>query len=242
MQLYKQIIISYILIFLISGCTNTTSNKHSTDNVTAKFNNDIFIQDAENPHNPTDLYEIWFSIGKKSKELDNIPNITEPIILVNGQSIIRKTFELEKIFCEYSNSKSLKERMNLIIRNKVVQQEAIRMKIEPSQAKIDTYITQIKNGLSEDSNSYINGYIAGMGISLEEYFDTLRKIAYNTYQREDLWQTIVISKKEEITAQAIKRDIPVNEMEAEYYNQYVDNLIKKATIEYVDPEIEKLVS
>lgn len=166
--------------------------------------------------------ELWYSVGVKCKELSTVPGIDDPVILVNGLQITKRTVEFQKALQILPNSKPLKDEIISIVRSKVVQSEAIKRGIQPSQESIDAYLEQNLDVLKNEApgSAPILAYIEGMGMTIEEYMETQEELAYNMYQRSALWLSV--------------------EATQESYDKFVDELVEKADIEILDSEIKSL--
>lgn len=166
--------------------------------------------------------ELWYSVGVKCKELSTVPGIDDPVILVNGLQITKRTVEFQKALQILPNSKPLKDEIISIVRSKVVQSEAIKRGIQPSQESIDAYLEQNLDVLKNEASGSapILAYIEGMGMTIEEYMETQEELAYNMYQRSALWLSVKATQ--------------------ESYDKFVDELVEKADIEILDSEIKSL--
>lgn len=172
------------------------------------------------PKNTSNTDEI-IKISEKIKNLDKISNINDVVIIVNGFPITRKDFETQKIYQRDAQNKNI---IDSLIRTKAIKSEAIRLNIQPSKEKINAYLTQIRESISnkEEGSETITTYIKTLGLSIEEYLELLEESTYDMYQREALWE--YVSEKDNLAD----------------YEEYVDNLAKKADIKFVDVQIEKL--
>ncbi len=218
------LLVSFMLIvpiFLV-GCTKQENkNIEFMSSAIQKYD---YEASESTLNNDEELNDLWFSVGLKYKELSSVPGIDDPVIIVNGLNITRKTIEYQKALQMLPNSKPLKDEIVSIVRQKVVQSEAIKRGIKPSQESIDEYLKGEMDALKEEipGTETILSYIKGMGITIEEYIETQEELAYSMYQRSELWLSV--------------------EDTQESHDKFVDSLVEKAEIEILDPEIKSLFS
>ena len=89
---------------------------------------------------------------------------------------------------------------------------------------------------------YIYSYIRGMGITVDEYIDMAKDLEYQDCQITAWWQTVSEPINAEIQEEAKGRNETVGTVSAEYYEKYVDELMGKAVIEYLDKDIEAIMT
>lgn len=224
----------FINVFVFSACSNVQKHTENLDIINK--DNQYSVETVD--FNDVDIYEIYFTIGSKLRSLSDIPGIDDPVMLINENAITKKDVESEKIYIEYLHSITLKERIELLIKNMVLTIEARKLGIEPVQEDIINHMENIKKANDYDDGQ-ISGYIDGMGITKEEYLDVNEELAYNMYQRQALWQTVKKSMENEITRESKKRGLPISDVEKEYYEKYVDVLLEGADVEILDAEIKK---
>lgn len=219
-------------LFLLAGCANQSQDMKTDLNIINDDASKLYIDSQK---------EIYSALGAKIKELSDIPGIEDPAILVNGHPITKKDIENEKIRSEFSNSFSLKEKINELIRKKVEIAEANRLEIKPVQDDLNAYLERTKQAIESNANAnaVLQAYIEGRNITKEAYFELLYDQEYINYQRMAWWDAV--NPREKILFEAKERNVDVNIVDAEYHNRYVDELVKKADIEYLDPEIEEIM-
>ena len=133
---------------------------------------------------------------------------------------------------------------NKIIQNEVLRQQAVELGIEPSMDEIEADVKwkiEILQSEQNDVSEYVNGCLVGSGMTMEEYADKQIEEAYLSKQREELWRVIIANEGEEIEKEAVERKVSVQEAEKEYFEKYVENLVSKADIEYLDDNLEQLM-
>lgn len=230
---WQYLFIIVVLLFL-QGCSfqNQYINTSDIDKVSSDM---VATSDIDS------YKEIYYSLGIKLKALSDMPNIDEPAIIVNSLTITRRDIEIAKIHGEFTKDFSLKEKIWGMIREKVEIADAIRLNIEPNYEELYDYLERTKNALNEnlDDKEVIQAYMDAMQLTEEEYFNSLEEIEYINYQRMAWWETV--KPKEIILSEAKKRNIDVNDIDYEYREKYVDELVKKAEIEILDSEIQKVL-
>ena len=213
------VLVSILLTFYLSGCMkDKTSVGVETEKDKVNVNTSIQEQNMKTES------DMWKSIGARIRELDMVPEIDEVAILVDGYSITKKEFETQKIYSEILRNATIKESTEALIRAKAIEAEAIRMNIYPSKEKIEVYLRQVDESLKNRVNGTetIFAYMEGMGITQKEYLSMLEKSAYAMYQREALWASV----------ESLQKD--------KDYEQYVDEVVNNAKIEFIEPEVKKL--
>ena len=205
-----------------SGCSSGRENKNvdfMSSAIQVNSNEEDYIGLTEK-----EAKEIGISVGMKNKELlSSVSDVDEPAILVNGIAITNRTICYQKAMQLYPGIGTLKDNIVSIVRTKVVQSEAIKKNIEPSQKDIDAYLQEELKTFKEGTTFGLDfevGYIEGMGITIEEYIESRKQMIYDMYQRNQFWASVQpIEKNKE---------------------EYIDDLVKKAEIEILDPEIKQL--
>lgn len=225
-----------ILLFFLQGCLY---EKNYRDVDTSLKSYDTPIASMSNIDN---IKEIYFNLGTRYKTLSNIPNIDNAVITVNGYAITQKDIEKKIIQGEFSESVSEKEAIEKLIREKAIMAEAIRLGIEANQEELDAYLNRTKKAFDDDdeSNEILQVYIDARGITQEAFFEELREIEYEHFREYAWWDSV--KPKEKILAEAKERNIDVNDVNYEYHEKYVDELVEKAKIDILDSEIEKILS
>lgn len=214
--------LTYILlitIYTLSGCKiNNQTYENISDNVDC---NDIVGEKTDN------INEKCFLLGRKIYELSEIDGINDTAVYVNGYPITRKEISSQVIISEILNEPSPTQRVQKLIRNKVVETEAVKRDIKPSMEIVEEYLKQTKEVLNGKDGVAINNYIEGRNITQQEYIDELKDSEYIVQQRVELWNNI-----RETNESYSEND----------YEKYVDGLMKKAKIVYVDEDIKKIMS
>lgn len=218
----KLLLFSFIVIGAIFLVSCTEQKNKNIDFMSSAIQTDSSKTDDFTLNDEEVQKELWFSVGLKYKELSAVPGIDDPVILVNGLHITKRTVEYQKALQILPNSKPLKDEIVSIVRSKVVQSEAIKRGIQPSQESINAYLEQNMDILKNEApgSGPILAYIEGMGITIEEYIETQEELVYNMYQRSELWLSV--------------------ETTQESHDKFVDGLVEKADIKILDPEIKSL--
>ena len=220
---FKSIAVISMLILMssFSGCVHKETMSMDTDSEGDNSEINIFEQEQ----NVKNDIESWLFIGLKVRELDSRPGMNEPVILVDGYSIIKKEIEIQKIYSECLNNATIKENIVSLIREKAIKAEATRLGVQPPREKIEAYLEQVKRSLNEKTigTETILAYMEGLEITQEEYLSMLEETAYDMYQREELRILLESLHKE--------KD----------YEEYVNEIVKRAKIEILDADIEKLL-
>lgn len=217
-----------LVIFLGVGCSNQhlpTKHEENVAKISVKKNNIFnYITKPTLPESKDVSVEEYESAIKKVNELSNVEGIDSVIIKVNDKKITKRTFETEKIMKGLQYSIPEKDILYFLIRPLVLNSEAERLDIEPSQDSINNYVNNIKDGLESGGNGmeYAFAYINAKGITTEEYLEESRKTAYDMFQREALYKY----------AESLD--------EYDNIEEYINDLINKAEIIFYDSEIEKI--
>lgn len=220
-------LITILFVFILNGCAHPNLIQDlNTNQEISTFN----IEERK---------QIFFSMGQEIKMISEIPGIDDTAILVNGNVITRKDIEKERIESKYSDSESFEMRINSLVREEVVIAEAVRLGIQPTQETIDMYVEQTKQVIDAetDTSTIIQAYINGMGITQEEYIEMAKKEKYKEEQRIMLWDMV---RPEEAIKSKVgsEKEVSTGEIDKKYYEKYVDELMEKADIEILDPELK----
>jgi len=203
-------IIIKVLIILFSFTSCSSLN----DNVQSDTKMDIEIQESSaDEFSEANLEEL----GGKIRDLNTRPGINDVVIMVNGYPITRKDIEVQKIYDEFSQSKSNTEDIiNSLIRYRVIKCEADRLNVNVEQSTVSEYIGQIKKSLEnkEPGTEVILSMIKGAGATIDEYINVLELSAYDMFQRDALRKKLKKEKSEDFEA-------------------YIDELVQRAEIEFL---------
>ena len=155
-----------------------------------------------------------------------MPDIDKVVIKVHDRDILKEQIELAKINNKYSikNKKTEKEIIVNAITGKVIEEEAERLMLKPDREEIDEYVNFVKEELNNRSaeRNEIKDYISVSRLSEDDYLKQQSENIYHIYQKELFF--------EYLKSQNIDSD------------KYVEDLISKADIEFLDKEIEKAYS
>lgn len=236
--MYKKIITYIICIFLLSGCSafepSTPLSTEDNQNNQTILEENLFMD-----------YDAGFALGSKIKEIKSLPDKDKSVILVDQESISKQV--IESIKFSYNDTpltpEQHKEKIIDIIRKIAMQAEADRLKIEPTQEEIDAYREQFYNEELLKSNfPYINGYLAGAEITIDDYIQETKFGAYLACKRQALWQQVKPSFEADMQAEAQRRNMRLHDIETEYYKKYGDTLVENAEIQILDKELKKILS
>lgn len=227
------ILLKIKLIFLVLAmacclfaCENSIQSDNSVFVLNTIENHELTDEEIEkmiDEYDKVDRVAAMESVGRQLKEsLKGIENPDEAVITVNDIPITIKTLELQKAMATAPGAGSLKDELIKIVRQKAVVAEATRLGIEPSEDSINQYFETIEKALDEGASGteLMMAYINGLGITVEEYLEEQRDGVYYTYQIEAFRETL---------------DKDVN------YEDYVNELIRKADIVILDDEVRELI-
>ena len=187
-------------------------------------------------------FERGFELGIKIKEILDNPEFDKPAIRINEEYISQYAIETAKVFVEGTPAKDLKHEIISKIKANVLRREANRLNIKPADEEVEEYFNFSIRALEENGNNFLDGYLKGRDMTIEEYTAEIKDDIYYMKQGEALQAYILKDMEQELIKEADKRKTSVWEVEKEYYDEYVDELIKKADIEYLDPEIKQIIS
>ena len=185
---------SLLSVLLVTGII-FSSGCRKQENTNVDFMSSA-IQENGNENEYIELKEareIGVSVGLKNRELlSTTSELDEPALLVNGIAITNRTIAYQKAMQLYPGMRALKEEIISIVRLKVVQSEAIKRKIRPSQEEVNAYLQQEMNNLKNGmfGLDFELGYVEGMGITIEEYVDSRKQLVYDMLQREKYWLSV----------------------------------------------------
>ena len=188
-----------------------------------------------------------FSLGRKINELSLVPGIDDTAVLVNGYSITKReiiTEHMRNVHVGFDHLPlTLEAVVTSMIREQVSLQEASRLELQPSQAGINMAVSSLRRSFEAGWPS-MEGFIAGMGITEDEYSAMHEKLIYNGYLINALADFVADTQMDEILAEAYRRDETIHpvfrSVVSEFFNKYVDELVEQASIEILDPEIMAL--
>ena len=213
------VLIEIVALCFAVGC-NTKTDKETLKTANKYGFETMVIEDiTNNQHSVLEYEKLYEEITNMSDD----KGMDEVILTVNGVDIKRIEFETNMKIKKFKNSSvTTKEVIYSIIRPVVIKTEAQRLNLEPTQDKIDIYIDGVKATLENhyETSEYLYAQIMGRGMTKEEYLNEQKKIAYDMYQRECLYEYIENNSKESI-------------------DLYINKLIKYADIKFYDSIIEE---
>lgn len=180
----------------------------------------------------------------ENSELDTVA------MIVDGDEISKREIEQSKLAAltrvnnevvEIDLHQEEKREIIELVRNAVVNVEAKRKGIQPKQEDIDQYINEQREMFNiPKSNSVINLYIKASGLTEEEYWNNMRKSKYISMQRSMLYESVMTPLEDEINAEVEETGVFAAKLKIEYWEKYIDELVSKAEIEILDPELKVL--
>ena len=234
---FVTLLIAFVIIGLLTGCYIQAEQEENFGNLTTQA---YSTDDQSTQTDEINPWELFHSVGEKIRELDAILEIDDPAFFINGHPISRREIEISRIWNDISpNASSLRESIDSIIRDNVLLQEAQRQNLQPSLERISNYIEPLRLFV-EEGNEWILAQIEGMGLTEEAFFAEQEKLAYNMFLREALWLPIYVEQKNEIEAEANRRNVNYDIVVQEFYAKFADDLVRQANIEILDPAIREL--
>ncbi len=231
-----------VLTVLSSGCSGEKSIIYSeygsdTTEITTEKG------EEESNYEVEANIELLRSMAPRLKALNNDETLDEAVITVDGQAIIRRVVEIEKVYAEFLDhreySLALKERLEKTIEDKVLDMEAERLNIEVPKSEVDDFINHIKESfaMAPEMSDYL---IEGAGMTEDEYYKSLEDTTYNQGRRSKLLLKYAEDHEGEIQSEAERRNVSYQEVADEYKEKYKSELVKKADIIILDDEVKKL--
>jgi hypothetical protein len=250
------LLISFMAISLVLfvGCATPVSSRASFEPV-PELRDDLNVELSFTPEQWHRLSEEnqWFYLSEREieiritsviRELDNVPGIDEPAVLVNGTPIAKR--EIEAIYIRRTMNfmeASLSEIVEPMIRDIVALQEAIRLELEPSQQRIEAQMEVARRG-RESIREVFEARLEGLGITEEEYWEENDRGTYNNALVSALKDRIRNEYRAEIREESIRRGgsttggLEFVKVTDEFFARYVDDLVAQATIEILDDRLK----
>ena len=250
---------------IIAYLNGDAAKQESAINTEYNYSNEDELSSEEKNR---EANEKMFLIGQKIKAVNEDESLDEVAITVNGCSITKRSIErmkillgIEKLQAESIDDEvSLREDIFKKIRDIVMETEAERQGIEGSQDEVDEYIEWLRktnekysidytkkaseNSITENSFSDpIQAFYAGVELlSMDEYYSETAESLYKASVRDNLWQSYREKYENEIQREAEQRNVSIADVEKEYRTNYEIELIKRAKIEVLDPEVKEIIS
>ena len=204
-------IILCIILSGFSGCIK--KNENSEDKTVQTESQQPATIVSENAVN--DYY-------KELKNTFESENIDEIVGYINDCKITKKELVSLEIYSKYFNDKTYSERVCDLLRKKVLNSEAISLKLEPPKQKITDYFEIVTKAINsnEEGSKQISDYIDIMGITVDEYVAQNIDYMYDMYQREELYNLKGLKTAEEC-------------------NDYADSLLKTAKVKFFDDNLKR---
>lgn len=186
-------------------------------------------------------YEIMFEYGSKHEAIENSKDRNEVVITVNGLPIYKSTIEMVKVDKEIFGGDSIKEKIDQVIINKILESEAKRLGIKCTKKDIAKSLEALKMQYSYGSNiKYIQGYLDARNMSVDEYIDQCGGNFIATGTRVKLRSQYLSSISTEVE-KVKKTSKNQDNVENEYWEKYKEELVKKAEIKVLDEDVMKML-
>ena len=190
------------------------------------------------------------------KNLSHIPEIDNAAVLVNGEPITTREIKTQNLLVNGLNGKEpLDEIITQMIRRKITMQEAIRLELKPNQQIIDNHMEIFKQMLHYPTDPTDSNYsqllimaisfkaqIEWLGITEAEFLSMEEKNTFESNLGGELMTVVSDLNSDLIVTEAEKRGIPPADVTKEFFERYVDDLVARANIKILDPEIEAILS
>jgi len=241
----KIVLFIAIGMLLLTGCSNQQVNSTPDKEIP-----ELWAEDMAQVWDRLTEEQQWFymttreqqfRISRAIRELDNIAEIDETAILVNGSPISRRQIEISNIrINQFFGIGSLSENIISLIRDEVALQEARRLGLVVPSDRLDAIINDI-TPIDEDNRKIREARIEGLGITEEEYFVQQRENMSLHIQSNMLWEYVREANIDAIREEVDIRDVLFIDVSREFYERFVDELVENADIEILDPEIRELL-
>lgn len=175
----------------------------------------------------------FFQLGEKIAWEKNHKENEQVILLVNGEPITRKDFNIQKILLEAGGIKATDEEIiNKLIETQVLYQEAKKRHLVPDLKEAEAFAQQQKQMLTShpkpENADLILEYIKGQGLTIDEFFSQNIEGYQKGLALANLRSTIEKEQEEksgeQINAAAREQN----------WNDFKQKLIKQAKIEYIN--------
>ncbi|SHH34416.1 hypothetical protein SAMN02745221_02180 [Thermosyntropha lipolytica DSM 11003] len=175
----------------------------------------------------------FFQLGKKIAYEKNKKENEQIILLVNGDPITRKDFNIQKILLEAGGQKATDEDIiNKLIEIQVLYQEAEKRNLVPELKEAEKFAHQQKQMLTADPKpenaDLILEYIKGQGLTVDEFFEQNIKGYQKGLALANLRQAV---EKEQEKKSGEQIDAAAREQN---WNDFKQKLIQQAKVEYID--------
>jgi len=152
-------------------------------------------------------------INKKDSKI--IAKIGKREVKKNELEIVKLSYDLSDI--ELSNDEAL----NKLIRNEVLFQSANKNGLSISDEELETHYKDVISGLenSPETKEFFDERLNELDMNMDEYFE---------YSKETTMRELIISKLKISIMMNYKEN--KNQTYEEYWNEYVENLIRKTSI------------
>ncbi|MDO4618221.1 MAG: hypothetical protein Q4B31_01700 [Clostridia bacterium] len=213
----KYILIPLILILALSACKSNQGEPKTNNNTP-----------EEQP----------YMMGARVKEISALPDANDVAVIVNGSEITKKEIELEKANAEIHGESTVKDAILTLLKEKAVEAEADRLGISYSNDELAQYIEKTKTIINdnEEAAKPLLSYMDGAGFTVDEYLEFLKADYALRLKRAALFEKIISG---EISSPGF--EYSDDHSTEENVEIYTDMLFESAKIEYIDPDIEKLV-
>lgn len=195
----------------------------------------------------------FIEVKRKMDDLKNIKMLDEAAIIVQDNIISKRDIENFKIvndvigkFVSAENSVPLKDdklKFDIIelVRDIVLKAEVEKTVDIPSQEIISYEVEKSRAMFEQLDDEYKKTYIASVGMTEEEFMESLEiESIYNW--REKVWESDVFENdKLKIEQGASEKGLlPEEYLYDDYLELKIDELVMKAKIEIIDPELKAL--
>ena len=204
-----------LIIFVSAGC-NTTPEENNTPTTKPESNYYIFGK----------LYREMLS--NKENDKDNIPVVAK----YDGQEIFANVVEYQRKLNEFSDEETAQKYdtdikiVNAIIEQMMLVEEAKRLGYTVTQEDIEAMVDSAKRAYSfPDGKEKVDEYCAGAGITLDEYYDLLRKDYPDTIMKNRLLNSVMKEYCEKNGIEYTQFNLPEEVLAAK--QEFIDDLFQR---------------
>lgn len=186
-------------------------------------------------------------IAEQQERLDETPEMNSVAIVIGSEKLTKRDIKRLELSTEALSRNYITD-LKTIFKSEIiskVRQIIVKQMIEKecnplSDEEIEE-ITIMQKANAEKYKAENEVYIAAQGMTVEEYCEYLINEAIYLKQKQ-IWEGNLVAKnKTKIKREALRKGITETEYAVRYFfPKYIDELVSKAEIEVLDPELKAL--
>ncbi len=188
---------------------------------------------------------VWEKAGQDIKNIHENPDNSKVVALIDDEEVTQINVEIKKAFLTLQGKKPSKnEILNAIAYDKILIKKSKQRELYPSQGETLDYMNQlrdmqdeaIKNGDTNETYDEWIDYLAGRGMSEDEYWESEEAITGYQYSLAIARLRSALAEEWGYTPEKLETPQQINEFE-ETFNKKINERVQQAKKEIIEESV-----